>query len=56
MVNKDVFYECKITMPKIAILVDMLEPLIIEQLDQSKQNSPIMEILVQFRISINILF
>jgi hypothetical protein len=42
-------------MSKIVILVDMLEPLINEQFDQSKQNSPMMEILVEFRISINIL-
>ncbi len=42
-------------MPKIVILVDMLEPLIDEQFDQSKQNSPMMEILVEFRISISIL-
>jgi hypothetical protein len=55
MVNTDVFYECNITMPKIVILVDMLEPLIDEQFDQSKQNSPMMEILVEFRISISIL-
>jgi hypothetical protein len=55
MVNKDVCYECNITMPKIVILVDMLEPLIDEQFDQSKQNSPMMEILVEFRISISIL-
>ncbi len=41
-------------MPKIVILVDMLEPLIDEQFDQSKPNSPMMEILVEFRISINI--
>ncbi len=41
-------------MPKIVISVDMLEPLIDEQFDQSKPNSPMMEIIVEFRISINI--
>jgi hypothetical protein len=54
MVKKDVFYECNITIPKIVILVNMLEPLIDEQFDQSKQNSPMMEILVELKISIGI--